>query len=58
MTTIYVFENFDDQPSCTWASITRPTEAECVAVFDDQFGSNDFSWSLQPISDSADAEEV
>jgi len=58
MVTIYVFENFFDQPTETVSRISRATEAECVAVFDEQYGSNDYSWSHNGIADSNGAADV
>lgn len=59
MATLYVYENFHDQPERTVAQITRATEGECVAVFNDHFGDDySYSWSSLGMPDSADAVEL
>jgi hypothetical protein len=58
MATIYVFENFADQPTSTLAQISRPTIQECEKVFADNYDTNDYSWSEAAIADSVSAETL
>jgi hypothetical protein len=56
--TMYVFENFEDQPAKTVSRIIRESESDCEKAFADLYDSDQYASSYTAIADSALAPEA